>query len=137
MAAGRRQFLCLSASTGLASFALSCSWPGVTAVLAMERPPGAARAAVPATLFKDPEGAAAVGRRYLALYPEDADADRLTSILFDRAVPPGASADALRATLSRRRQRDFAEGETVVVDGWLLARSEARACALSALLQRG
>ena len=136
MAAGRRQFLRLSASTGLASFALSCSWPGMTAVLAMEQPAGSDLASALTTLFKDPEGAAAIGRRYLALYPEEADAEHLAAALFQAPKPPRATTDALRSELSHQRQQDFRDGDVVVVDGWLLARSEARACALSTLLQQ-
>lgn len=136
LAAGRRQFLRLSASTGLASFALSCSWPGMTAVLAMERPGTNDLTPALTTLFKDPEGTAAIGRRYLALYPQEADADHLTAALFDTAKPSPTTADALRSELSRQRQQDFRNGQVVVVDGWLLARSEARVCALSALLQQ-
>ena len=136
VAEGRRRFLGWSASTALASFALSCSWPSATAVLAMDRSAGAALTPVLATLFKDPQAAAAVGRRYLALYPEEADAGRLAESLFDEATASRATAEALRAALSRQRQRDFRDGKVVVVDGWLLARSEARACALSVLLQQ-
>ena len=136
LASGRRQFLRLSASTGLASFALSCSWPGVTAVLASERFSSSDLASALTTLFKDPEGASAVGRRYLALHPDEADADRLSEALFDTAQPFRPTAKTLRSDLSRQRECDFRDGDVVILDGWLLARSEARVCALTALLQQ-
>ena len=136
LASGRRQFLRLSASTGLASFALSCSWPGVSAVLASERFGNSDLASALTTFFKDPDGAAAVGRRYLALHPDEADADRLSEALFDSAQPSRATTEALRSDLSRQRQRDFRDGDVVILDGWLLARSEARVCALTVLLQQ-
>jgi hypothetical protein len=37
--------------------------------------------------------------------------------------------DDLRVLLVRRSMQDFAEGRTVELDGWILARTEARLCA--------
>lgn len=105
-------------------------------MLAMERSAGAELAFTLSALFKDPERVAALGRRYLAHYPEDADADRLAVALFGDTTRSQADAATMRADLARQRERDFRDGEVVVVDGWLLARSEARVCALSALLQQ-
>ncbi len=44
-------------------------------------------------------------------------------------------AGALRAALQAGVQRDFARGDTAMVNGWLLSRTEARLCALVAIDQ--
>jgi hypothetical protein len=35
--------------------------------------------------------------------------------------------------LADRRRHDFAAGDTVIIGGWILARTEARLCALATL----
>lgn len=85
------------------------------------------------TVFKDQEAARAVGERYLADHPEDNDALRLTETLFGEN-PGRLSPRSLRRTMNQQRQDDFAADRYVLVDNWVLARSEARACALVALL---
>ncbi len=84
------------------------------------------------SLFSDLEAPLAVGRRYLELYPDEADRARLRAGLIGPARP--LDREALRARLARRCGQDFRDGNTVIVDGWVLARTEARACALAALL---
>jgi len=70
-------------------------------------------------------------------------ARRLGGLLADRdpaAVPQAAAlagqlleigAERAATTLDRLRQSDFAAGRTVIVDGWLLSRSEALLCVAS------
>ncbi len=48
-------------------------------------------------------------------------------------APQEADPAAIRAALGALRRSDFAAGEVVNVDGWILARSEARAYAFAAL----
>lgn len=77
-----------------------------------------------------------VGRHYLALVPEEHSAAALRSALFDGAdFEDGgpAGVERLRAHIHGRRRQDFAAGDTLVVGGWLIARTEARLCALSVL----
>ncbi|MFT5489440.1 MAG: hypothetical protein ACI9JL_003875 [Paracoccaceae bacterium] len=62
------------------------------------------------------------------VYP--ALADRLFGTLNQATTP---TADRLRTHLQSLRDADFAAGDTVTVDGWILARSEAEAIALVAL----
>jgi len=85
-----------------------------------------------AAVFSDPRSAVAIGQRYLALHPAEADVERLKASLFDGLDV--ARTAALRARLAEGRRRDFASGRTVIVDGWILARTELRACALLTLL---
>ncbi len=77
-----------------------------------------------------------IGERYLAKTPEENDRAVLAARLPDGAadfVMKGTNAEAVTAALRARRTREFGVGDTVVVEGWLLARSEARLCALAAL----
>ena len=73
-----------------------------------------------------------VGHRYLALHPEEIDIDRLWTTLAGLPLP--SHIDQLKARLAQLRRRDFERGEIVIVDGWILARTEARACALLTLI---
>lgn len=81
---------------------------------------------------REPESAAWVGRRYLASAPEEADAARLAAAL-SAGLAPDLDGAALRRALAAGRRRDFAQREIVVLDGWVLSRSELRLCALVAL----
>lgn len=88
------------------------------------------------SLLSDISGARAIGVRYLALAPEEANRTALAASLFSGfSEPPGSPIEfaRLRSTLATQRDRDFAAGDTVVIGGWILARTEARLCALAAL----
>jgi len=83
-------------------------------------------------LFTDQEAPRFLGQRYLDLYPHQ----RARALLLAKriqSVRPQTSG-ALKQMLTRQREADFQNGETVLVDGWLLARSEVEACALTILL---
>jgi hypothetical protein len=86
----------------------------------------------PLDFFGDRNAAAAIGARYLASHPEDRDGGR---ILREMALTtrPRTRAE-LHERLCEQHARDFADDRTVVVDGWVLSRTEARLCALTALL---
>jgi len=83
-------------------------------------------------------GMVSVGRAYLHLAPEEADAAWLRQLL---DLPAGASALTLpgleRERLAARQSEDFRTGEAVLVQGWVLSRTEARLCALAALQADG
>jgi hypothetical protein len=90
-----------------------------------------------ADLLPHAPAARMIGERYLATAPEERSASRLAAALFG-SMPPKTRADAgalsrLRQAVDARRRHDFACGDTVILDGWLLARTEARLCALAAL----
>lgn len=57
-------------------------------------------------------------------------ADRLFGSLDQAATP---TANQVRTHLQSLRNADFAAGDTMTLDGWVLARSEAEAIALAAL----
>jgi hypothetical protein len=109
-------------------------------------------------VFHDKRFVRAIGRSYLEQLPAENDAAFLVREIAGQALDsefartgsreafatdtprhshPGAAGDTavrLRAKIEEQVRRDFDEGRTVLVDGWILARTEARQCALCALL---
>jgi len=82
------------------------------------------------------DSAARLGRRYLQDTPREAHVGRLVALI--GVNPADTESDAaLRERLEARIRQDFIEGATVTVDGWRLAATEARLCALVSLLQDG
>jgi len=85
-------------------------------------------------LFTIPENARAIGIRYLSLYPERADRDLLLGVLGPDIVALAGTDDlALVSHLNALRRQDFIDGKTVIVNNWILSRTEASLCALVAL----
>jgi len=72
---------------------------------------------------------AGLGRRYLEAVPEDGDLQLLQRAL---GVDDMGMVPVVRTR--RRIQQEFRRGDIVLVDGWYLARSEARLYALLSLL---
>jgi hypothetical protein len=77
-----------------------------------------------------------IGRRYLAMLPAPMDRSRLL------AMSPvlGSALQAIRhrpevaaGLLRRAINDDFRRADTIIVDGWVLAATEARLCAVVAL----
>lgn len=80
--------------------------------------------------------AAGLGALYLGLAPQESSADWLSQALFD--VDPSqpfdrAGFEALMQRAIASRARDFLDDELVILDGWAVARTEARLLALIAL----
>jgi len=103
----------------------------------------AARSAVPPDLarrlvqsLRDSSSARAVGAAYLRTMPDEADVQTLLArLLGDQPALSGSrSAAATRKLLRRCIRADFAGERVVAVDGWLLAETEARLCALAVLV---
>lgn len=87
--------------------------------------------AVIGDLTREHQSAIAVGRRYLEAHPEERDPLVLLTLLgFDLT-----SAASIRATVRARSRADFASGDIVILDGWVLARTESRAFALMVLAE--
>ncbi len=74
---------------------------------------------------------ARVGEAYLELVPEEASEEALTAKL--PAIDADVAVEPQIAVLRSRIESDFATGDVLTVDGWLLSRTEARAAALVAL----
>lgn len=88
----------------------------------------------------EPQATRALGRAYLAAHPDEQNGARLRTALLDAlaatlgdrqpaTLTPGEALAALR----RLVRRDYLEAQVVLVDGWLLSRSEARLYALMAI----
>jgi hypothetical protein len=83
----------------------------------------------------DSSSARAVGAAYLRIMPYEADVQALLARLLEDqpALSGSRSAAATRGLLRRSIRADFAGERVVAVDGWLLAETEARLCALAVL----
>lgn len=82
--------------------------------------------------FASMDDAAKAGRVYLQQMPHEADVPRLIQHLFPSGIPNRIR--HIRQIISDARDRDLRESRTLVLGGWLVARSEARWCALAHLL---
>jgi hypothetical protein len=97
------------------------------------------RGAVPANfdaLLRHRASAERIGRRYLAMLPHDTDGSRLLTMspVLGRALQAVRHGPEVSAALLRRGiEEDFRRANTVIVDGWVLAATEARFCAVVAL----
>jgi hypothetical protein len=88
--------------------------------------------AIVTSLFTHYESAVNLGQRYLTLFPKEANYDWLIRTTLPDEYNQHDS-QILKQTLKMQRQKDFYEGNTVMLDGWILSRTEARLCALLAL----
>jgi hypothetical protein len=90
-------------------------------------------------VFYDRKSAAVIGLEYLRRTPMEADVRQLTRLICSRwqgRYDKIAHADAARIKelLLRQQREDFEEGRIVNVRGWILSETEARLCALAALV---
>lgn len=90
------------------------------------------------SLLTHRDSARIIGHEYLRVAPAEATPEVLLTLLVDR-LPAGhrtlriASDRELREFLLLAARRDFGEGRTVEVGGWIISLTEARLCALTAL----
>lgn len=92
-------------------------------------------------IVRDEEHVAELGRCYLELTPSENTGPVLTRLIEEDVrglcgeSSPDIGADAQQARVDRQVQADFAQGRTVMLQGWVLSRTEARQCALFSLRQ--
>jgi hypothetical protein len=79
-------------------------------------------------ILRDEEVVHALGQRYRETVPDENNAYALAQAIGEE--PRALSHAALSARMKDRVQRDFAEGRTVTLNGWILSLTEARQCAL-------
>lgn len=82
------------------------------------------------------DGIRRIGEAYLTAHPEQAGREELLEALGGGqpgGVDPEAEPEEILAGLEAAIREDFAEARTVVLDGWHLSVTEARAAALVAL----
>ncbi len=119
----RRQFIA-GVMVAAAALTLRLGSTGRQPSAAVGEDPGALGA-----LFREPESARAIGRRYLQEHPNHKP---LAEWWRDTGLTPHQTDGAAQA-FRTRREEDFRRGRTVLIDGWLLARAELSACVLLAL----
>jgi hypothetical protein len=78
----------------------------------------------------DPASAAKLGRAYRMRYPSEAQGEALAALIFASLPRAARGAADLRPLLRARVHADFAEGQVVRLDGWILSRTESRLAAL-------
>lgn len=79
----------------------------------------------------DQETISGIGSRYRELWPEENNATILKKIIGKKT---GDGRDVVRA-IQLAVHEDFTKGDSVIIDGWILARTEARQCALFSLIK--
>ena len=78
----------------------------------------------------------AAGQSYLKQTPAENKKSKLVNLLIDNAsFTASAESVVVRSYFDKKIQQDFAEGKTVIADGWVLSVTEARQCALFELMQ--
>ena len=124
----RKKFMVVS-GLGLAALSLpvACQFSRKREQLAvLARPAGLSRVCDTATLV-------AVGAQYRKKRAEENDEDLLFELLLpETAAPP----DSLAQMLLDRIRADYENNDTLILDGWVLSRTEARQCALFSFIQR-
>jgi hypothetical protein len=97
-------------------------------------PGGTATTSTAASSSPSPvEGVALVGEAYLRDHPDEADESVLRGHLPELESTEATALLAELSELQPRCQAEFEADDVVLVDGWILARSEARGAALVAL----
>lgn len=125
----RRQAIVLAGSA-LAAAALPAS------LIFIERENGNLAGELVAALA-DPEGAAGIGRIWIASLEREVAAPVLAHKIAKRLRAhgwvPGDTPEKLHAALAARVRRDFTRNEMASIHGWQIARTSAELCALAAL----
>lgn len=109
----------------------------------MAGPAESASAAAWRTVIPMSRSARILGERYLSAVPEERNSYLLmqrlstavgTDLETSAEAPLALSSDRRRERVRERVCQDFQDDEIVQLDGWVLARTECRICALSVLL---
>lgn len=84
------------------------------------------------SLFGELDSARYLGKRYLGLYPHEEKRAVLLAERIRLAQP--WTLDGIKTVLAGYRESDFQNGNIVIIDGWVLSRTEVETCALTILL---
>ena len=76
------------------------------------------------------------GESYMQKIPAEKNRGKLVQLLADNdPIVDSADERAIQQYLEEKIKKDFEEGNTVMVNGWVLAVTEARQCALFSLIR--
>ena len=76
------------------------------------------------------------GASYLQKIPAEKNQSKLVQLLADNSSIAGSSDEkAIHQYLEEKIKKDFDEGKSVMVNGWVLSVTEARQCALFSLVK--
>jgi hypothetical protein len=84
-------------------------------------------------LFCEDDALVLMGKQYLELYPQEQDVSLLISLINSSQY---CQEQTLRRELQDNTRRDFEFNQTMILDGWVISRTEARQCALFTLMQK-
>ena len=82
------------------------------------------------SMIWDEKNILAIGAKYRAKFPEENSKRALARALFAN------SDNQSHSKLEEMTRDDFFEGRTVIIDGWVLSKTEARQCALHHLVNQ-
>ena len=83
----------------------------------------------------DEDTVRAEGKAYLQKTPAENDDDKLVKLLAgDSSITDSSDEKEIQQFLEEKIKKDFEEGRTLLVQGWVLAVTEARQCALFSLI---
>ena len=83
------------------------------------------------TQFCDEKELLAIGNAYINKFPDEDSPRKLQRLLLEKHSP--SSQQQLLEDIQADKAGDFKSGRTVIVNGWVLSRTEARQCALYTL----
>jgi phage terminase large subunit-like protein len=83
-------------------------------------------------VFSDLESAKAVGLRYIQHYPGEAHAAALSHTI--TCLRNTADHQSMNEAFASQRNLDFRRGDSMLIDGWVVSRIEARCCVLTVVL---
>jgi len=121
----RRDFIQLSAfAAGIITFPLLHSCSPTEGESAISKPVFLSR-------LLDANTIRAAGKAYLQKKPRENDDDKLIRLLAgNSSIANAADEKTIHQFLDEKIKHDFETGNTVLVNGWVLAVTEARQCAL-------
>jgi hypothetical protein len=127
----RRRFIRLSAYGGLAlsiPFVAGCS----------HSPANLAVAEAPFLMhIFDKKTMIETGVAYIRQNPDESEVADLENLLIENSpIQAGTGSDAVKSYFSKKTKEDFDNDQTVIVDGWILSKTEGRQCALYSLAIR-
>jgi len=92
-----------------------------------------------ANFFVNKDSACAVGNEYLKIYPEEADPHLLVDLICKKNLQNVSDINRtdsriIKEILIKKHLKDLENGRTVIVSGWVLSKTEAKLCALAAII---